>query len=285
MLHRYPGMAGINPRRPGRLLPVFLVMTKSSIVFLDSGIGGLPYLSWIKNRCPNLSVSYLADTGNFPYGELQEAQVKEAAVGAAKLIFSRLSPDILALVCNTASVAALEDIRRIAPCPVVGTVPALKPAAQGGGGGAIGLLATQGTINSPYVDRLVEDFAAHREIVRVAAGDIVRYVEEDWLDDGGHGAEAVMRRGLAVLKEAGIESLVIGCTHFLHVLESIKEQMGRIRVIDSRDGVGRRILSFRVSGASSPVKGRFFVSQGGRNEGRYRRFAEFYGLEWAGILA
>ncbi len=259
-------------------------MIKTSIVFLDSGIGGLPYLVWVKERNPELSVSYLADTGNFPYGELEENQVRQAVLSAAKLVFSRLSPEILVIVCNTASVIALDDIRKIAPCPVVGTVPALKTAAESCSSRPIGLLATQGTINSTYVDRLVESFAANRKIVKVAAGDIVRYVEENWLDDGSQGARQVMQRGLTILKEAGIESLVIGCTHFLHVLQIIEEQMNPIRVIDSMDGVGRRVLSLIDTSSIHPDGGVFHITRGGRRDNRYQRFAHRAGLEWAGVL-
>ncbi len=263
---------------------IFLAMNNPSIVFLDSGIGGLPYLAWVKERQPDLVVTYLADTMNFPYGELTENQVKEAVVAAAESIFSNMTPCLLAVVCNTASVAALDDIRRIANCPVVGTVPAVKPAAQGESSAPIGLLATQGTVDSPYVDRLIEVFAPHRKIIRAAAGDIVRYVEECLPDEGDYGAKDVMEGALAKLKEAGIESLVIGCTHFLHVLRPIHEMMGGIRLIDSRDGVGRRILSLCKNCPPGTGSDSFCITGGKDGNDRYRRFAEIYGLEWSGVL-
>ena len=241
----HPLIQIIGAKRHRRKMPslVFSAMNNPSIVFLDSGIGGLPYLAWVKERRPDLVVTYLADTMHFPYGELTENQVREAVVAVAESVFSKMNPCLLAVVCNTASVAALDDIRRIANCPVVGTVPAVKPAAQNESSAPIGLLATQGTVDSSYVDRLIEVFAPHRRIIRAAAGDIVRYVEECLLSKGDDGAKDVMEVALSKLKEAGIESLVIGCTHFLHVLRPIHEMMGDVLLIDSRDGVGRRILS------------------------------------------
>lgn len=260
-------------------------MNKPAAVFLDSGIGGLPYLAWVKKQRPNLAVSYLADTANFPYGELSSSQIIQIAAEAARLIQTHLAPRLIAVVCNTASVTALEEIRRVVSCPVVGTVPAIKPAAQGTGMKPIGILATQSTVNSPYLNSLIAAYAPHREIVRAAAGDIVRYVEEDWPDDGGIGAWEVMLRALTLLKRAEVETLVIGCTHFLHVEEIIREIMGGVRLIDSREGVGRRILSLLDESFSPAGEDHFYVTRVGAGIERYRHFAEFYGLKWMGELA
>lgn len=259
-------------------------MNNTSIAFLDSGIGGLPYLEWVRKNRPNLSLSYLADNLNFPYGELDENRVREVAIATAKHLYSRLSPDIIAVVCNTASVTALEDIRKVVPCPVVGTVPALKLAA-GRGIGSIGLLATEGTVKSAYVDRLISTFAPKRKVIRVAAGNIVRYVEEEWLEHGNRGAEKIMKKGLTTLYNAGVESIVIGCTHFLHVMEPIRKLMGDVTVVDSLEGVGQRILHLSEEGTSHTSDNFFFVSQRGAEELRYQRFAKLFGLQWGGLLS
>lgn len=255
-----------------------------SVAFLDSGIGGLPYLAWVKATRPNLNVAYYADTAHFPYGELNLTDLKSAVLTASQCILDRLNPELLAIVCNTASVAALEEVRRIAACPVVGTVPAVKPAAKGSGTAPIGLLATRGTVDSPYLDRLVNAFAFHRTIIRVAAGNIVRYVEESWLDDAGQGLDAVLEQALSELKAAQIESLVLGCTHFLHVLDPIKQRLGNVRIVDSLDGVGRRILSLLGEKSHEQGKSCFYLSQKGTREANYRRFAATFNLVWGGIL-
>ena len=276
---------------PGRLSPIFSAMIDSSIAFIDSGIGGLPYLDWIRSRRPDLPVTYLADTAHFPYGDMKSEDVRIAVVGAVRRLLRAGTPRLLTVACNTASVTALEEIRAITPCPVVGTVPALKPAAGLPIDGPIGVLATSGTVESPYLDRLVSAFAGGREVIRVAAGDIVRFVEERWLDEGDSGAVPVMERALDSLKASGVVSVVLGCTHFLHVLKPIEEVMGpTVPLVDSRDGVGRRILnllgekSFVPEGHTESAPGEFLVTRCGISDERYRHFARRHGLAWSGEL-
>ena len=271
-------------------------MTDRPIVFLDSGIGGLPYLDWIAHRRPELPVSYVADTRYFPYGELESREVEAAVLETADRIFTELNPEMLVLACNTASVAALDGLRRVAPCPVVGTVPAVKPAARICGDSPIGVLATSGTVNSVYLDNLVNSFAPDREVIRQAAGNIVRYVEEFWLDDGDAGALPVVEPALSRLRAMGVRSLVIGCTHFLHVLKPIGDFMGEdVNLVDSRDGVGRRILHLyeegrqqrprSISEDTQPGENSFYVSLAGKSDQRYKRFADLYKLRWRGELS
>jgi len=274
---------------PGRLSTSSSAMIDSSITFLDSGIGGLPYLDWIRLKRPELPLTYIADTANFPYGDLSPEEIRNAAVEAVCNILKHGTPAVLVVACNTASVTALEEIRAVAPCPVVGTVPAVKPAAGLKVDGPIGVLATSGTVDSPYLDSLVSSFVRGREVVRVSAGDIVRYVEEDWLEDGDQGAIPVMKRAIGTLKESGVGSVVLGCTHFLHLIKPIKKMIGEdVPLVDSRDGVGRRILSIidednlmRDAGASG---GTFMVTEPGDSDERYRRFAVLHGLNWAGVI-
>ncbi len=271
-------------------------MTEAPVVFLDSGIGGLPYLKWVSDRVRRLPLVYIADTRYFPYGELPEDEVRRVVVETSKKIFETLKPAMLVIACNTASVAALQDVRDIAACPIVGTVPAVKPAAASGGK-TIGVLATERTVESPYLDNLVTAFASGSDVRRQAAGDIVRFVENRWLDEGDEGAVPVVLGALEKLKSYGVDTLVIGCTHFLHVLPVLSDIMGRnVRMVDSRDGVGRRILSLMnlevddPAGESDsaptdrPVLRKFYVTESGESDSRYRRFSREYGLQWSGEL-
>lgn len=266
-------------------------MIDSSIAFLDSGIGGLPYLDWIRNRRPDIPVSYLADTRHFPYGDLGPDALRAAVLQSVDRLFQAGTPRLLVIACNTASVTALDDIRAIAPCPVVGTVPAVKPAASLTSQMPIGVLATSGTVYSPYLAELIKAFAQGRELVRVAAGDIVRFVEERWLDEGNTGALPIIENALERLQTAGVGSVVLGCTHFLHVIEPIAEIMGPdVQLVDSRDGVGRRILSLlnevleSPEGSEGSAAGGFLVTDADISETRYRKFAQLHGLDWIGAL-
>lgn len=266
-------------------------MIDSSIAFLDSGIGGLPYLDWIRNRRPDIPVSYLADTAHFPYGDLEPDEVRAAVLQSVERLLQNGVPRLLVIACNTASVTALEDIRAIAPCPVVGTVPAVKPAAGLASRLPIGVLATTGTVDSSYLSQLISAFANGREIVRVAAGDIVRFVEERWLEEGDSGALPIVENALETLQIAGVGSVVLGCTHFLHVIKPIAKIMGPdVQLVDSRDGVGRRILSLLNEDLKSPddnngaAGGDFLVTDAAISETRYRKFAGLHGLKWIGEL-
>ena len=274
---------------PERLFPSYSVMIESSITFLDSGIGGLPYLDWVKARHPGLPLTYLADSANFPYGDMSPDALTEVVLKSVRRLLSFGTPRLLVIACNTASVTALDEIRAISPCPVVGTVPAVKPAAGLKGTDPIGVMATAGTVNSPYLDRLVASFAAHRKVIRVAAGDIVRFVEEQWLDSGDEGAVPVMQRAVDTLKKSRVGSIVLGCTHFLHLLTPIREMVGEnIPLFDSRDGVGRRILSLLdenyLNSEEKNAVSSFFVTKSGDRDTGYRRFSSLHGLEWAGEL-
>jgi len=293
-----------------------LAMIESSVVFIDSGIGGLPYLDWLRERRPSLPLYYLADTVHFPYGNLSAGVVRKAAVGAVRTLQGLGTPRLIVIACNTASVLALDDIREAAGCPVVGTVPALKSAFAWRG--PIGVLATAGTVQSPYLDDLVSAFAPGRKIVKVAAGDIVNYVEESWFAEEKDGALSVLEPAIERLKESRVGSVVIGCTHFLYVMGLIKMLMGAgIPIVDSLDGVGRRVLSlldmgnsrlrskgrgssgnlgFRGGSANAQdglnsansqdaYRGGFIVSREGIRDERYRRFAQVRGLVWLGEIS
>jgi len=265
-------------------------MIDSTVTFLDSGIGGLPYLDWVRVKRPGLPLTYVADTANFPYGDLSADDLRSAAVKTVRRLLNHGTPAVLVVACNTASVTALEEIRAVAPCPVVGTVPAVKPAAGLNVDGPIGVLATSGTVDSPYLDSLVSAFVRGKDVVRVSAGDIVRYVEENWLEEGDEGAVPVMKRAIGTLKESGVGSVVLGCTHFLHLIDPIKKMIGEnVPLVDSRDGVGRRILSIidneNLLRGMSPPGGYFMVTERGESDERYRRFAALHNLSWAGELA
>ena len=288
-----------------------LTKIESSVVFIDSGIGGLPYLDWLKVRRPELPLYYFADTANFPYGDLKVRVVRNVVVEVVRLLQDLGTPRLIVIACNTASVLALDDIREVAKCPVVGTVPALKPAIAWRG--PIGVLASARTVQSPYLDRLASTFAPGREVVKVAAGDIVNYVEENWFAEEEDGALAVIRPAIEKLKKSRVGSVVIGCTHFFHVMRLIRTLMGAgIPIVDSLDGVGRRILflldvenpppqagkrgAFQETGSNvrnrldsdaprDACSGGFMVSRGGIRDDRYRRFARARGLAWIGELS
>lgn len=266
-------------------------MSSRPIAVLDSGIGGLPYLSWLQDRLPRESLIYAADTARFPYGEKTPSQVRAAAVGLAKAMVERWDAKILLIACNTASVTALDDVRASVDIPVVGVVPAVKTAA-GLGIGTLGVLATARTVADGYWSELVKEFAPERPVKGYAAPDLVTLVEER--APAGEVDEA-LKRWARRLKDDDVDSVVLGCTHYLHLAADLQRHLGPdVSVVDSRDGVGRRVeqlLNDSGQLANAPgSKGEFYFTADsawsnehlGMLEARYREWAERFSLRYGG---
>lgn len=263
-------------------------MTSRPVAVLDSGIGGLPYLSWLQTHLPLESLVYVADTAHFPYGEKTPDQVRQAVIGLGQALVERYSIKLLLVACNTASVLALDALRAALTVPVVGVVPAVKTAAALGTG-RLGVLATPRTVEDGYWERLVEEFAPGRAVTGYAAPDLVRLVEE------GGDREAPLARWAARLKADGVDSVVLGCTHYLHLAKDLERHLGpSVSVVDSRDGVGRRVAAvlgekgllaqersrpncFHFSSRSDWTPAQLLAL-----EDRYRPWAGCFGLEYAG---
>lgn len=265
------------------------------ILVIDSGIGGLPYLSWVRDHLPLEHLIYVADRLNFPYGEKSPAEVATRVVDLALHLRERFDPKLLVVACNTASVYALRGLRERLDLPVVGVVPAVKTAAAVTRNDRIGILATELTVRSAYLQDLIRSFAVERHVISLAAGDIVRFVEEDFFQPTAAERLRMMRIWCERLLELGVDTLVLGCTHFLHVTDELAGFLGEgVRIVDSRDGVGRRIHFLLHTGGleerEGPGGGIFFVhwtreaELPARESDKYRLFAERFGLEYGGLL-
>jgi glutamate racemase len=265
-------------------------MNSRPIAVLDSGIGGLPYLAWLQDRLPHEALIYAADTARFPYGEKTPGQVRDAAVGLARALFERFDAKLLLVACNTASVTALDDIRAALPVPVVGVVPAVK-AAAGLGTGTLGVLATARTVADGYWEGLVREFAPGRPVKGYAAPDLVTLVEER---ASAAEVDAALARWAQKLRADDVGSVVLGCTHYLHLSEALQRHLGTaVAVVDSRDGVGRRVeqlLKERGELAQTGTAGQFhFTADAAWDaarlaglEARYREWARTFALDYAG---
>ncbi len=271
-------------------------MRRKPVAFIDSGVGGLPYLAHTRRLLPGERYLYVADRANFPYGGKPRARIVDAATSVVDALIAREDPRLIVVACNTASVVALETLRARFSVPFVGVVPAIKPAAAASGEGRFGVLATRRTVEGKYLRDLVRRFAAGCTVVSLPAGGLVEFVEQDLL--AASRAERLARVAPEVqrFRHARIDTLVLGCTHFLHLEEEFRELLAAdgIRVIDSREGVARqvaRLLGAPSEGAargggaqaSTPV-GSFYVTGLPPIEERYRLFAERFGLALAGAL-
>lgn len=216
------------------------------ILLFDSGVGGLSVLAQLCRVLPQAPVVYLADNGGLPYGTKTEAEIAARVCGLLGRMSERLHPRLICIACNTASTIALAMVRDVLHVPIVGTVPAIKPAAGQTRTGTIGLLGTAATIRQPYVDRLAKEFAAGKALLRFAAGELVGAAEAKLR--GKPVDPAIYARAAAGLRDQPggdrIDTVILACTHFPLVQDELAAAFGLgVSFIDGASGIARRIAA------------------------------------------
>ncbi len=215
------------------------------VLFLDSGVGGLSVLAPARALLPHMPVVYVADTAGYPYGTKSEAEIAARVPALLGRLAERYDPRLIVIACNTASTIALAAVRGALDIPVVGTVPAIKPAAAASVTRTIGVLGTQATVRQPYVDDLTARFAADCTVIRHGSADLVDLAEAKLA--GRPTDPAAYRAVLAGLFDQaggdGIDVIVNACTHFPLVADELAEVAGprAIRFVDGGPGIARRI--------------------------------------------
>ncbi len=282
---------------------------ENPIAFFDSGVGGLPYLIVTRRKAPGERYVYLADRANFPYGEKDTESIKRIVFEGISKLVNRENPKLIVIACNTASVVALSELREKFNLPFVGVVPAVKPAASRCDGKKIAVLATRRTVEGEYLSMLVENYAKGCEVVKYPASGIVELVEKRYFGLTVEARIKYLQKTLEGIKDLGVSSVVLGCTHFVVIREEIKQVLGNgIEVIDSTEGVSNQVIRVLESeGLSSPksrerelinkmsgsgvyLEGRggsflpdaFYVTGEPPFEDYYFRFAKKYGLQFMG---
>lgn len=239
-------------------------MTPRPIGVFDSGVGGLSVWREIARQLPHEDTLYLADQAHVPYGLRQIAEVRELSEGITRFLLAQ-GAKVIVVACNTASAAALRHLRRTFPdVPFVGMEPAVKPAAERTRNGVVGVIATPATFQGELFASLVERYAGDvRVLTRVCPG-LVEAVEAGALDTPA--TEALLRESLTPLVEAGVDQLVLGCTHYPFLRPAIERVVGAsVTVIDPAPAVARqtgRVLARRGTEASRARVGRrvFYTS-------------------------
>jgi glutamate racemase len=213
------------------------------VLFLDSGLGGLPYCRRFLLRNPAARAVYLADRANFPYGSKGKEQLTGLLTDHFSLLIPRFNPALAALACNTASVSCLDELRgRFPSLPFVGTVPAIKPAVKASRRRSIGVLGTERTIADPYIDTLASRCDAGCAVHKIAAPELVEFVERRCLRADKEQRRRTASEYVERFRGLGCDGIVLGCTHFLFLLEEFRDAAGPgIGIYDSVDGVCGRI--------------------------------------------
>lgn len=216
----------------------------SPILLFDSGVGGLTVLDELRKVLPQAPVIYAADTAGLPYGEKTEAEIAARVAGLLGRMAERFQPRLITIACNTASTIALGMVRDVLHVPIVGTVPAIKPAAAMTRTGSIGLLGTAATIRQAYVDRLEAEFAAGKRLIRHAAPGLVSAAEA--VLRGEEPDPSVFAEAAAGLRGQpggdSIDTVVLACTHFPLVERQLAQALGpEVRFVHGAEGIARRV--------------------------------------------
>ena len=186
------------------------------LLILDSGVGGLSVLREIRALLPNAPIVYAADNAGYPYGTKSAAEIEARVPALLGRLGSRYDPALIVIACNTASTIALDPVRAALHVPIVGTVPAIKPAALLSKTRAIGVLGTDATIVQPYVDRLAAEFAADCIVVRHGSAELVDLAEAKLRGEATDPAAFGRILGGLLARPGGdrIDTIVLACTHF-----------------------------------------------------------------------
>ncbi|MBQ7159324.1 MAG: glutamate racemase [Treponema sp.] len=219
-------------------------MAGSDFAFLDSGIGGIPYMLDLKEKKPSARCVYLGDTAHFPYGEKSAEEVTRCAADTIRLIIQKWQPKTIVIACNTMSVTSLDDLRALFPqTPIVGTVPAIKLAASVTKNKKIGLLATNATVRHPYCARLVKDFAQDCQVFSRGDPDLIAFIEHDLFTSTEAEKRAAVQPAVDFFAANGCDTIILGCTHFTHIAKEFAAVAGSaVRVVDSREGVANQAI-------------------------------------------
>lgn len=239
-------------------------MDNSPIGVFDSGMGGLSVWRELRRELPNESLLYYGDGANCPYGEKPAGEVLEyIKTGVGRLIGE--GAKMVVLACNTATVIAIKELRGMYDIPFVGMEPAVKPAAASTETGIVGVLATKGTLESEWFTDLKEKYSDAARIITAEGADFVRIVEAGE-EESPRAAKAVVA-ALSPLLEAGVDRIVLGCTHYPFLVRRMREVIGGrpVEIIDPAPAIARRVewlldeYGLRASGDNA-AEYRFFTA-------------------------
>ena len=251
------------------------------ILFFDSGVGGMSVVAPAQDLLPRAPIVYAADSAGFPYGTRGESEIAARVPALLGRLVERYRPRLVVIACNTASTIALPAVRAALDVPVVGTVPAIKPAAAMSATRTIGVLGTEATVRQPYVDDLAARFAGDCTVLRHGSAALVELAEAA-LAGEAPSPDAVAAELDGLFRQPGgarIDVIVNACTHFpLLERDMIAVAPPGVRFVDGGAGIARRIaaLTDGQDWPDSAPPARLVFTQLGERE---RRIADGLGTQ------
>lgn len=214
------------------------------ILVFDSGVGGLSVAREIQQCLPRNPLVYASDNAFFPYGTKGEAELITRVDQVITELLLLYPADILVIACNTASTLALPHLRSKLDLPIVGVVPAIKPAALMSKSGVIGLLATPATVVRPYTHELIREYATNCQVISLGSSELVQIAEQKLrgeaidMDAINSIAQELMRADHA----KKMDVLVLACTHFPLLKNELAQHLpAQLTLIDSGAAIARRV--------------------------------------------
>lgn len=221
-----------------------MIHVAAPLLFFDSGVGGLSVLDATRALIPTAPIIYAADSAGFPYGGKSETEIAARVPALLGRLVERYHPRLIVIACNTASTIALAHVRAALDLPVVGTVPAIKPAALMSKSRVIGVLGTPATVRQPYVDNLSAAFASDCRVIRHGTGALATLAEAklrgEVLPPGA--IAATIAPMFAAKGGDEIDTVVLACTHFPLVIDELAASCPHpVQFVDGSAGIARRI--------------------------------------------
>ncbi|MBI2909483.1 MAG: glutamate racemase [Chloroflexi bacterium] len=214
-------------------------MERRPIGVVDSGVGGIAVMREIRQLLPHEDIVYYADSANFPFGGKSVPQLQVVALEAARFLLSRRAK-LIVVACNTLSSAALPALRRNFDVPFVGMVPAIKPASASTRTGRVGVIATEATVQAQVFADLVAQFAEGIAVFTRACPHLAETVERG--DTDSPEVRRWLHEYIDPMLAQGIDTLVLGCTHYSFLRPAIEEIVGgEVTVIDPSLPVARQV--------------------------------------------
>ncbi|MEY3574895.1 MAG: glutamate racemase [Actinobacteria bacterium] len=232
----------------------------------DSGFGGLTVVRSLIDLMPNESLVYIGDTGRYPYGNKPAAKVRNYALEIADSLIRDHGVKAIVVACNTAASAALDTLVDTLPVPVIGVIePGARALARVTHNGKVGVIGTVGTIASGAYDAAVEATGAEVVLTSAACPGLVEFVERNQVD--GEEVSLLTERLLSPLKSAGVDALLLGCTHYPYLAPVIQRVMGDGVVLvssanETAFAVREMLDAHELAAPSSQVAQRRFLSSG-----------------------
>ncbi len=238
------------------------ISTHQPIGVFDSGIGGLTVVAELRRLLPSESIFYIGDTARVPYGNKSPATIERYSVEISELLLTR-GAKMIVVACNTATAQALPRLEALLPVPVTGVIqPGAKAAVARTRNGHIGVIGTRGTVRSGAYEKAIHALAPEARVTSKACPMLVPAIEEGWLKSSI--TDAIIAEYLGDLIHSGIDTLVLGCTHYPLLKKALARYLGPdIGLVDSAENCAiavRELLQSRCLGAPKGERGSLQVA-------------------------